>query len=234
MLEAARAGRVRRVLLAAGLKADPRLDEIRRLARVEEVPPARLESLARGAVHQGVVAEVAPRRLLSLRELLSSPPDLLVALDGIQDPHNLGAILRSAEAAGAGGVILPERRSAPLSPAAAKASAGAIEHLRLCQVSGLAGALPEVKKAGLWVVALDPDGELAAWDFDFTQPVCVVVGGEGQGVGRLVGERSDARVRLPMKGRVASLNASAAAAALLYEVTRQRETKTPSPPRGEG
>ena len=225
MLEAARAGRVRRVLVATGLGHDPRLDEIRRLAHVEEVPPARLESLARGAVHQGVVAEVAARRLLSLRELLSEPPDLLVALDGVQDPHNLGAILRSAEAAGAGGVILPERRSAPLSPAAAKASAGAIEHLRLCQVPGLAGALPEVKKAGLWVVALDPDGELAAWDFDLTQPVCVVVGGEGQGVGRLVGQRADVRVRLPMKGRIGSLNASAAAAALLYEVTRQRETR---------
>jgi 23S rRNA (guanosine2251-2'-O)-methyltransferase len=229
VLEAARAGRVRRVLLATGLKPDPRLDEIRRLVRVEEVPPARLESLARGAVHQGVVAEVAPRRLLSLRELLSDPPDLLVALDGVQDPHNLGAILRSAEAAGAGGVILPEHRSAPLGPVAAKASAGAIEHLRLCQVAGLAGALREIKKAGLWVVALDPEGELAAWDFDFTQPVCVVVGGEGQGVGRLVGERSDARVRLPMKGRVASLNASAAAAALLYEVSRQREIRRPTP-----
>jgi len=223
VLEAARAGRVRRVLLASGLKPDGRLAEIRRLAPVEEVPPARLEALAPGAVHQGVVAEVAPRRLLTLRELLASSPDLLVALDGVQDPHNLGAILRSAELAGAGGVVLPQHRSAPLSPAAVKASAGAVEHLRIAQVPGIAGALPEIKRADIWCVALDPDGELAPWEFDFTAPVCVVVGGEGHGVGRLVGERCDARVRLPMRGRVASLNASAAAAALLYELVRQRE-----------
>lgn len=221
-LEAARAGRVKRALIAEGLDPDARLAELARLAPVERVPAARLGALARG-VHQGVVAELKPRAFLTLRQLIETEPSLLVALDGVEDPQNLGAILRSAEAAGAGGVILPERRSAPLSPAAAKASAGAIEHLRLCQVAGLAGVIPEIKKAGLWVVALDPDGELAAWEFDFTQPVCVVVGGEGQGVGRLVGERSDAKVRLPMKGRVASLNASAAAAALLYEVTRQRE-----------
>ena len=214
---------MRRVLLAAGLKPDVRVDEIRRLARVEEVPAGRLEALAPGAVHQGVVAEVAPRRLLTLRELLAGSPDLLVALDGVQDPHNLGAILRSAEAAGAGGVVLPEHRSAPLSPAAAKASAGAMEHLRIAQVGGIASALVEIKRAGIWCVALDPDGELAAWDFDFREPVCAVIGGEGRGVGRLVGERCDARVRLPMRGRVASLNASAAAAALLYEVIRQRE-----------
>ena len=222
MLEAARAGRVLRALIASGLQPDPRLEEIRRLARVEEVPPARLASLARGAVHQGVLAEVKPRPLLALRDLLAESPDLLVALDGVEDPQNLGAILRSAEAAGAGGVVLPQHRSAPLSASTVKASAGAIEHLRLCQVAGVAGALLEIKRAGLWCVALDPEGELAAWEFDFTQPVCVVVGGEGRGVGRLVGERCDARVRLPMKGRLASLNASAAAAALLYEVTRQR------------
>jgi 23S rRNA (guanosine2251-2'-O)-methyltransferase len=212
------------VLVATGLRPDPRLEEIRRLARVEEVAPARLESLARGAAHQGVVAEVAPRRRWSLRELLASAPDLLLALDGVQDPRNLGAILRSAEAAGAGGVLLPERRSAHLSPAAVKASAGAVEHMRICHVPGVAGALLEVRKAGLWCVALDPEGEMAAWEFDFRQPVCVVVGGEGQGLGRLVRERCDARVRLPMRGRVASLNASAASAALLYEVGRQRST----------
>jgi len=234
VLEAARAGRVRRALFAAGLKPDPRLAEIRRLAPVEEVPPARLDAVAPGAVHQGVVAEVAPRRLLTLRELLAPEPDLLVALDGVQDPRNLGAILRSAEAAGAGGVVLPEHRSAPLSPAAVKASAGAVEHLRIAQVAGIAGALLEIKRAGLWCVALDPAGELAAWDFDFKQRVCVVIGGESKGVGRLVGERCDARVRLPMKGRVASLNASAAAAALLYEVSRQR-VESPAPlGRGRG
>jgi 23S rRNA (guanosine2251-2'-O)-methyltransferase len=187
------------------------------------VPAARLGALASG-VHQGVVAELKPRAFLSLRELLETGPDLLVALDGVEDPQNLGAILRSAEGAGAGGAIFPERRSAPLSAAAIKASAGASEHLPLCRVPGLAAAITELKRSGLWCVALDPEGELLPWEFDLRQPVCLVVGGEGTGVHRLVRERCDARLRLPMAGKVASLNASAAASSLLYEVNRQRLT----------
>ena len=221
VLEAARAGRVRKVLVAAGLDPDPRLDELRSLAPVEVVPAERIDRLAQGA-HQGVLAELKPRQFVPLRELLARRPRLLVALDGIQDPQNLGAILRSAEAAGAEGVILPERRSAPLSGAAVKASSGASEHLALCRVPGLPAAISEVRRAGIWCAALDPRGELAAWEFDLGQPVCLVIGGEGQGVHRLVRERCDVRLRLPMKGRVASLNASAAAAQLLYEVARQR------------
>jgi 23S rRNA (guanosine2251-2'-O)-methyltransferase len=221
VLEAARAGRVERVLVAEGVRRDPRLVELAGLARLEEVPAARLEQLAGGA-HQGVVARLAPRRFLGLRELLASGPRLLVALDSVLDPQNLGAILRSAEAAGADGIVLPERRTAPLSAAAVKASSGASEHLRLCRVPGLPSAVAEIRRAGLWCAALDPRGELAAWEFDLTQPVCVVVGGEGAGVHRLVRERCDVRLRLPMSGRLASLNASAAAAALLYEVARQR------------
>lgn len=210
-----------RVLVAAGRDPDPRLDEIRRLARVEEVPAATLAEFARG-VHQGVVAELRPGRVLSLRELLAAEPGLLVALDSVQDPQNLGAILRSAEAAGTQGVIVPTRRSAPLSAAAVKASAGAALHLNLCEVPGLAAAITEIKRARIWCVALDPGGEILPWSFDFTQRVCVVVGGEEEGVHRLVRERCDLRVRLPMAGRVASLNASAAAAAILYEIQRQR------------
>jgi 23S rRNA (guanosine2251-2'-O)-methyltransferase len=221
VLEAARAGRVRRVLIAENLGPDPRLDELRGLARSEEVPAARIAALAQGA-HQGVVAELQPRTYLTLRQLLDGSPNLLLALDGIEDPQNLGAILRSAEAAGAGGVLLPERRSAPLSAAAVKASSGASEHLRLAKVAGLPSAIAEVRRSGLWCVALDPRGELLPWEFDLREPVCLVVGGEGNGVHRLVRERCDARVRLPMVGRIASLNASAAAAALLYEVSRQR------------
>ena len=221
VLEAARAGRVRRVLVAGGLDPDPRLAELARLVPVEVVPPERVSALARG-VHQGVVAEVEPRAFLTLRQLLETGPDLLVALDGIEDPQNLGAILRSAEAAGAGGVILPERRSAPLSAAAVKASSGASEHLRLCRVPGLAAALSELKREGLWCAGLDAGGEMLPWEFDLSQPVCLVVGGEGSGLHRLVRERCDVRLRLPMIGKVASLNASAAAAAVLYETTRQR------------
>lgn len=222
VLEAARAGRVKRLLLATGLAADPRLDELRGLLpQFQEIPSPRLDVIT-GGTHQGVAAELKPRRAWSLRELLALQPDLLVALDSIQDPQNLGAIIRSAEAAGAAGAILPEHRAAPLSSAAVKASSGASELLRIARVAGMPSAIAEIKRAGIWCVALDPHGEMTPWEFDFTQPVCVVVGGEGPGVARLVRERCDARVRLPMAGSVASLNASAAAAVLLYEVTRQR------------
>lgn len=222
VLEAARAGRVRRLLIAPNLGADPRLDELRGLVpELVEIPNDRLEILT-GGVHQGVAAELKPRRTWTLKEILEEQPTLLVALDAVQDPQNLGAILRSAEAAGAEGVILPDRRTAPLSSAAVKASSGASELLRICRVPGLPSTLSDLKRAGLWCVALDPHGDQAPWEFDLTQPVCLVVGGEGPGLHRLVRERCDVRLRLPMGGRVESLNASAAAAALLYEVVRQR------------
>ncbi len=228
VLEAARAGRVVKAYRAAGLGHDPRLDELARLAPVEEVPKDRLDAMAPG-VNQGVAAELKPRRDWTLDQLLKTNPSLLVALDSILDPQNLGAILRSAEVAGADGAILPEHRSAPVSPAAVKASSGASELLPIAKVSGLPSAIVEVKRAGIWCVALDPRGEMPAWDFDFTQPVCIVVGGEGPGVHRLVKERCDARVRLPVLGHVASFNASAAAAALLYEVMRQRVPRLERP-----
>ena len=221
VLEAARAGRVVRVLQASGLGHDPRLDELGRLAKVEVVAPAQLDALAPG-VNQGVAAELKPRREWTLKELLATGPTLLVALDSIMDPQNLGAILRSAEVAGADGAILPEHRSAPLSPSAVKASSGASELMPIALVSGMPSAVAEVKRAGVWCAALDVRGDTWPWEFDLTQPVCIVVGGEGTGVHRLVLERCDVRLRLPMRGKVASLNASAAAAALLYEVTRQR------------
>jgi 23S rRNA (guanosine2251-2'-O)-methyltransferase len=221
VLEAARAGRVLKVYQASNLGRDPRLDELARLARVEVVPAERLDVIAPG-VHQGVAAELQPRKDWLLKDLLATNPSLLVALDSIMDPQNLGAILRSAEVTGSDGAIIPERRSAPLSPAAVKASSGATELVRISRVSGLPSAIAEVKRSGIWCVALDPRGEMLAWEFDFTQRVCLVIGSEGGGVHRLVKERCDARVRLPVKGHIASLNASAAAAALLYEVTRQR------------
>ena len=216
-----------KVYLAAGLGHDPRLEELSRLVKVEVIPAAKLDAMAPG-VNQGVAAELKPRREWTLRQLLDRKPSLLVALDSIMDPQNLGAILRTAEVAGAEGAIVPERRSAPLSPVAVKASSGASELLPIAMVSGLPSAIVEVKRAGIWCVALDPRGEMPAWDFDFTQPVCVVVGSEGSGVQRLVKERCDARVRLPVAGHVQSLNASAAAAALLYEVMRQRGGAKPA------
>ena len=226
ILEAARAGRVVRVYQSSGLGHDPRLDEIGRLAPVEVVAPDRLDVIAPG-VHQGVAAELKPRRAWTLKELLATGPTLLVALDSIMDPQNLGAILRSAEVAGCDGAILPEHRSAPLSAVAVKASSGATELLRIAGVSGMPSAIAEVKRADIWCVALDPRGEIPAWEFDLTQRVCLVVGSEGEGVHRLVRERCDVRVHLPVKGHIASLNASAAASALLYEVMRQRSAPRP-------
>ena len=221
VLEAARAGRVVKVYQAAGLGHDPRLVELSRLAKVEVIPPQKLDAMAPG-VNQGVAAELKPRREWTLKELLDTEPSLLVALDSIMDPQNLGAIVRSAEVAGADGAIVPQHRSAPLSPAAVKASSGATELLPIALVSGMPSAIDQVKRAGIWCVALDVRGDTWPWDFDLTQRVCVVVGAEGQGVHRLVLERCDVRLKLPVRGRVSSLNASAAAAALLYEVMRQR------------
>ena len=225
VLEAARAGRVLRVYRASGLGHDPRLEELATLTRVEIVSAERIDAMAPG-VNQGVVAELKPRREWTLKELLGTNPDLLVALDSIQDPQNLGAILRSAEVAGAKGAILPQHRSAPLSPAAVKASSGASELMPIAHVSGMPSAIVEVKRSGLWCAALDVRGDTWPWDFDLTQRVCVVVGGEGQGIHRLVLERCDVRLRLPVKGRIGSYNASAAAAAVLYEVMRQRRGRT--------
>jgi 23S rRNA (guanosine2251-2'-O)-methyltransferase len=227
VLEAARAGRVIKVYQATGLGHDPRLDELARLARVEVVPPDKLDAMAPG-VNQGVAAELKPRREWTLKELVATNPSLLVALDSIMDPQNLGAILRSAEVAGCDGAIVPDHRSAPLSPAAVKASSGATELLRIARVSGMPSAIAEVKRSGIWCVALDPRGEIPAWEFDFTQRVCIVVGSEGEGVHRLVRERCDARVRLPVAGHISSFNASAAAAALLYEAMRQRVSRPAS------
>ena len=225
VLEAARAGRLRRALVAAELPSDPRVVELRELlseARIDVVPGERLDALCAGGLHQGVAGRLRPRQFLDLRALLAMRPTLLVALDGVEDPHNLGAILRSAEAAGADAAILPERRTAPLSAAAVKASSGASELVPICRVPGLASTIPELGRSGIWTVALDPHGDREPWTFDLTQPVCLVVGGEGGGVHRLVRERCDARLRLPMAGRLRSLNASVSAGIALYEAVRQR------------
>ncbi|MGH7881916.1 MAG: 23S rRNA (guanosine(2251)-2'-O)-methyltransferase RlmB [Candidatus Dormibacteraceae bacterium] len=223
VLEAARAGRLAGVLVATGMGQDARLEELRSRVGWREVSRSELDRMVRG-VHQGVVGQLKPRVWRKLPELLAQKPSLLVALDGIEDPQNLGAVLRNAEAVGSDGAILPLRRSSQLTPAAIKASSGASEHLPLCRVPGLAAALPEVSKAGLWCVALDPAGDLLPWEFDFTQPSCLVIGGEGQGVHRLVLARCEVRIRLPMVGRVASFNAASATAAALYEVLRQRSS----------
>ncbi len=196
-------------------------------AKVRAAPRARLDRLAGTPQHQGVVAVVADYRYREIDEILaaasaSGRPALVVLLDGVEDPGNLGAIVRSAHALGAHGVVVPRDRAAAVTPVAAKASAGAIEHVPVARVTNLVRTLEELKEAGLWSVAAVPDGEVDLAGVDMKGPTALVVGGEGQGVRPLVRKTCDHQARIPMAGKVGSLNASAAAAIALYEAMRQR------------
>jgi 23S rRNA (guanosine2251-2'-O)-methyltransferase len=223
VIEALRAGRVQRLWVAAGGRGLGQVMAAAAAAGVpaETVPRPELDRMTPGLEHQGVAAAVRGRRPSALADLLRGA-DLLVAAAGIEDPHNLGAIARSAEAAGAQGMILPQRRSAGVTPAAERAAAGAFEHLPVATVANMRQALEACKRAGMWVCAADPGARDLAWEADLTGSLVVVIGGEGRGLPRLVRESCDIRVRLPMAGRVESLNASVAAGVLLYEIMRQR------------
>ncbi len=191
-------------------------------------PRSVLDAHAETGAHQGVAAVVAPLEPIELDELLAIPlggsePPFFLALDGIEDPHNLGALVRSADAAGCHGVVLPRHRSAPLSATAVKSSAGALEHVPVAEVPNLTRALERLHASGLWCVGLDAGAQASLFDLDLTdEPVCVVVGGEGAGLHRLVRETCDLLVRIPMGGQVESLNASVAGALALFEVRRRR------------
>jgi 23S rRNA (guanosine2251-2'-O)-methyltransferase len=196
--------------------------------RVQKVVRERLAAFAEGGVHQGVVAEVREFEYASLEELLdrasdSKRPPLFVVLDEIQDPHNFGAIVRSAHALGADAVIVAKDRAAPVTGTVAKASAGAVEHVRIARVTNISRALEELKKAGLWILAADPTSELSLPEQNLQGPLAVVIGSEGGGIREGVLSHCDYRVSIPMAGKVGSLNASVAAAIVLYEVARQRE-----------
>lgn len=199
-----------------------------------------LTRLAKTAGHQGVVAVVRTREFLELEDLFDGPePRLLLALDGVEDPQNLGALLRTADASAVDGVLLTERRAAPLSAVAIKASAGAAEHVRIARVVNLVRALEQLKERNLWCVGLDERGTIDYDEYDFTSNTVVVLGGEGDGLHDLVRKTCDHLLRIPMAGRVASLNVSAAGAVVLFEAARQRREKrqplpaAPSPPRKE-
>jgi 23S rRNA (guanosine2251-2'-O)-methyltransferase len=183
-----------------------------------------LTKLARNASHQGVVAVVRERQFLDLEDLLTQEGKnpLLLALDGVEDPQNLGALLRTAEGAGVDGVIFTERRSAPLSPVALKASAGAAEHLKIARVVNLVRAMEELKRHGLWCVGLDERGAEEYDRFDFSGGCVLVLGREGAGLHDLVRKTCDSILKVPMAGRVGSLNVSAAGAVVLFEAARQR------------
>jgi 23S rRNA (guanosine2251-2'-O)-methyltransferase len=188
----------------------------------DDTDAAELARLAGSPDHQGIVAEVDPYPYADAMAMLERPEALVVALDQVQDPHNLGAVARSAEAAGADGLVIPGRRAASVTAAAAKASAGAVEHLAIARVTNLAEWLSRAKDAGAWIYGAEANAEAPYTQTDLTGKVVLVLGSEGKGLRRLVAERCDALISIPVRGRVASLNVSAAAAAVLFEAVRQR------------
>lgn len=224
--------RIEHLYLAAGQVPTSHAAEILSRARdagvrTHRVPRERLATLAQGGLHQGVAAEVRQFEYAALEDLIaaareSGRPALVVVLDGIQDPQNLGAIVRSAHALGAHGVVLPKDRAASVTGAVAKVSAGAVEHTRIARVVNLSRALEELKAAGLWVLAAVPSAERPLWQLDLKGPLAIVVGAEGTGVREGVKKHCDLLGAIPMIGAVASMNAAASAAVVLYEVARQR------------
>ena len=233
--EALRAGRRRfDHVLVAQERHDLRLEKLLAQCResgvrVRQESREQLTLAAQTPAHQGVVAFVRPREFHSIEDLFEPDPAakagtarLLLALDGVEDPQNLGALLRVADGAGVDGVVLTERRSAPLSPVAVKASAGAAEHLRIARVVNLVRALEDLKRQNLWIVGLDERGETDYDQFDLTGNCVLVLGREGAGLHDLVRRGCDHLLRIPMAGGVSSLNVSAAGAVVLYEAFRQR------------
>lgn len=230
--EALRSGRaLDKVFIAAG-DTDRNLSRLAGEARqagavVVPVDRRKLDQMSVTHAHQGIIAQAAAHTYATLDEVLEAArakgeAPLLVVCDELSDPHNLGAILRSAECAGAHGVVIPKRRSVGLTPVVAKASAGAVEYMPVVRVSNIPTALKELQEKGVWVYGTAADGEKELYEADLRGPTAIVIGNEGEGMGRLVRQTCDVLVRVPMKGRISSLNASATAAILLYEAVRQR------------
>lgn len=232
VIEALRAGRaIDKIFIAKG-DVDKTLGHIASKARdkgvvVVECDRKKLDFMSQTHAHQGVIALCAVREYCTVEDIFAVAEErgekpFVIVCDEISDPHNLGAIIRSAECAGAHGVIIPKRRSAGLTAIVDKSSAGAAEHMAIARVPNIPSAIKELKDRGLWVYGTAADGQSDLWHTDFTGNVALVIGSEGDGMGRLVRESCDFIVSLPMKGQVSSLNASAAAAIVMYEVLRQR------------
>jgi 23S rRNA (guanosine2251-2'-O)-methyltransferase len=236
VLEALRAGgrRVEHITVAEGAH-EARLHELFELARaagvpVRRAPRAELQRLAPHANHQGVVASVAAAAYADADELLArlaarvntDAPPLAVVLDGVEDPRNLGAIIRTCECAGADAIFVPERRAAGLTETVAKAAAGALEYVPVARAANVARLVEELKACGVWTIGTAADAPLAYTDWDWTRPSALLLGGEGEGLRRLVRERCDVLVSIPLRGRIESLNVSVAAGVVLYEALRQR------------
>jgi 23S rRNA (guanosine2251-2'-O)-methyltransferase len=225
-----------RIAIAKG-RQDMRVEEIVQLARKQGVPVrfedrGQIDRLANSKDHQGVVALAAARAAATLEDIVAhansaghGKSGLIVLLDGVEDPHNLGAIVRTALAAGAHGVVIPERRAAGLTDTVARASAGALAHLPVAKVTNLVRTMEELKEAGYWLVGLDEQADKNYTEVDYTSPVGIVLGSEGQGLHELTRKRCDFVVSLPTTGPVKSLNVSVAAGVVLFEALRQRKTR---------
>ena len=235
VIEALRAGRaIDKIFIAKG-DVDKTLGHIASKARekgivVVEADRRKLDFMSQTHAHQGVVALAAVREYCEIADILAVAAErneapFVIVCDEISDPHNLGAIIRSAECAGAHGVIIPKRRSAGLTAIVDKASAGAAEHMAIARVPNISAAIKELKNNGLWVYGTAADGQNGLWSTDLTSAIALVIGSEGEGMSRLVKESCDFVLSLPMKGQVSSLNASTAAAVTMYEVLRQRSAQ---------
>jgi 23S rRNA (guanosine2251-2'-O)-methyltransferase len=233
--EALKSGRaVNRLLVAEG-DGQGSIREIVRLAResgaiVETVARSKIEAAARGFRHQGVLAYTSPVDYMPLDELLEaarakSDAPFLLLLDELEDPHNLGAILRTADAVGVDGVLIPRRRSCPLSATVAKTSAGAVEYVPVARIGNIAQTIKALKDEGFWIIGADMDGTTDYFDADLTGATVLVVGSEGRGISRIVRDNCDILVKIPMLGKINSLNVSVAGAVLMYESLRQRRKK---------
>jgi 23S rRNA (guanosine2251-2'-O)-methyltransferase len=221
-----------RIVIAKG-RQDSRIEDIVQLARERGIPVrfedrAQLDRLANSRDHQGVVAIAAVRKAAALEDVLENAnrakgqPGLIILLDGVEDPHNLGAIIRTALAAGAHGVVIPERRAAGLTDTVARASAGALAHLPIAKVTNLVRAMEELKEAGYWLVGLDENAEKSYTEVDYTSPTGIVMGSEGKGLHELTRKRCDFVASLPTTGPIKSLNVSVATGVVLFEALRQR------------
>lgn len=232
VIEALRSGRsMNKLFIQDGIKGGS-IGEIIAMAKesgiiVEYIRIEKLNQMAEGLHHQGVAAMAAPVRFYELDEVLDRAKEkgeepFLLLLDEMQDPQNVGAIIRTADAAGVHGVLMPKRRSCPLNAVVAKVSAGAIEYVPVVSIGNIVHTIKELKEKGLWVIGADMDGEVDYFSGNLKGPIVLVIGAEGKGLGRLVKENCDVLVKIPMRGGVSSLNAAAAGAVLLFEIVRQR------------
>lgn len=232
VLEALKADRKVRVIHIARDKSDDRLQLILQLAKDQRIKVVRddraaLDRMASSKFHQGIVAEAEPYRYYSVEDMLEQAGNqgeepLLLLLDGVEDPQNLGAIIRTAECLGAHGVVIPKHGACAVTPAVSRASAGASEHLKVAMVTNLVRTIKDLKQQGIWIVGTDSQAPVTCFDLSYPGPVALVTGGEGSGIRRLVRENCDYMVNIPMAGRVNSLNASVSSAICLAEIVRQR------------